>query len=945
MTGQKLGPYVVLAKLGEGGMGEVYKARDTRLDRVVAVKVILGQAAGRPEFRERFEREARAISALDHPHICTLYDVGHDRLTDASGAAHDVDFLVMQFLEGETLADRLSRAARPSSDPSLASSKPPSGNASELRTLSSITTASRGPIAIDTALRYAREIALALDAAHRRGIVHRDLKPGNVMLTKSGIKLLDFGLAKLSAPPVSGFDGDNTRTSLGVPLTGQGAILGTLHYMSPEQVENREVDARSDIFAFGAVLFEMLAGRRPFESPSQAGVIAAIIGGDAPVLDEPADTKTRLPVVARRALDRLLHRCFAKDPDDRWQSAADLADELAWINEERLRAAEPDPPSPAGSAAPPSRTRERIWMSASLVAFAAAGIVLWRYPTPAPDPAPVQFTMAPPDGVRLAGGPGLIEVSPDGQQIAFVTSTDGSNIGSLWIRPLASLAATRVASAEAAWHPVWSPDGRSIAFVGSTTSSSPGLKRVDLAGGQAITLSNWAQERPAWSSRGIILYTGEDGRLYKVAEDGGPSTAVTELDKALGETQHVWPEFLPDGRRFIYLARSTDRSKSALYLASVDELSRAHLINVVSMVEYVPGYLIHHIDGTIMALPFDEVSGRITGQPKPVVEDVQFNAGNGRAAFSVSPTGVLAYRSGTSVGRVQQYVWFDQSGKRLRAVGRPGRYTGGSLSRDGRRLVASESTTTGGFDLVMIDLERDISTPFTSTPSDENAPIWTPDNQSVIFRTNAKGSTDLAIKAAGGATAERILLETQTFESPLDVSDDGATLLYIAGAGPNSRLWGLPLNGDGKPFQIFPNGTDEQRNAAFSPDGKWIAYESGPGGNVNVYVQPFPATGVREQISTTTGLRPQWTSDGRRIVYVTQDRTFMSVDVTTSGGQIKPSRPRELFKQPGGLGFEMDAKGERFLLLVEPGTDTAAGAPVDQPLTVVVNLLSTLKKR
>jgi serine/threonine protein kinase/Tol biopolymer transport system component len=950
MIGKRLGPYEVLAKLGEGGMGEVYKARDTRLDRIVAVKVIIGQAAARPEFRERFEREARAISALDHPHICTLHDVGHDRVTDAGGTAHDVDFLVMQFLEGETLADRLARSSRPTSDPSVTSTKPPSGDASAIVTMSSISTSSRGPLAIDGALRYAREIALALDAAHRRGIVHRDLKPGNVMITKTGTKLLDFGLAKLATPPVAGFEDDHTRAA---PLTGQGAILGTLHYMSPEQLENRDVDSRSDIFAFGAVLYEMVAGRRPFDSPSHAGVIAEILGGDPPTLGELADTKTRLPIVARRALDRLLQKCLAKDPDDRWQSAADLADELAWINEERLRAAEAEAPTPVSAAAPvsvapPSRTRERMWMAATLLALLAAGVTIWLYPPPPPDPSPVSFTMTPPDGTLLASGPGFVEVSPDGQQIAFVTSSDGSNVGSLWIRSLGSMIATRIPSGETAWHPVWSPNGKSIAFTGSVAGGVAGLKRIDLSGGPALTLATLASERPAWGSQGIVLFTGEDGRLYKVADTGGAATAVTALDTARQELQHAWPEFLPDGRRFVYLARSSDRSKSALYLASLDSPSRSHIANAISMVEHVPGYLVYQSEGTIMALPFDDANGHPTGEPMPLVENVQYNETNGRAAFSLSETGLLAYRSGgTAMGQTAQFTWFDRTGKRLGTTGKPARYVDAALSPDGRRLVASERSQTGGaLDLVMMDVERDVTTRFTSNEGDERSPVWTADSQSVIFQANEKGPSDLSIKAAGGATAERVLFGSLATETPVHISKDGATLLYEVGNGPSARLWSLALAGEGKPFQVFPDATDAQRSGKFSPDGKWIAYVSGPPRRANVYVQPFPPTGVREQVSTTTGNDPHWTAEGRQIVFVTSEGGLMSVDVTMAGGQVHAGRPQALFSQniSGASQFEMDAKGERFLLLIDPRPEGAV-APPPEPLTVVVNWLATLKKR
>jgi len=943
-SGTRLGPYEIIAPIGAGGMGAVYKARDTRLERLVAVKVILAAEAGDPEFRERFDREARAVSALDHPHICTLHDVGHERVA----AGHTVDFIVMQFLEGETLADRLARSSRPPSDAAGAAEKPPSGEAAALSRLPALSTVSRGPIPLDVVFRFAREIALALDAAHRRGIVHRDLKPGNVMITKTGTKLLDFGLAKIATPAVAGFDSMDSRTSLGPPaaLTGQGAIVGTLQYMSPEQLEGRAVDSRSDIFAFGAVLFEMLSGRRAFDSPSHAGVIAAIVGADPPVLGDLADTKTRLPVMARRTLERLLQKCFAKDPDDRWQSAADLADELSWINEERLRTPEPDAASSTALPAPhpASRARERLWMAtAGLATATAVALGVWLYPHAAPLPGPVTFTVEPPAGTSLAYGPGLVEVSPDGQHVAFVTAEPGSNAnGKLWIRALGALEATLLAGAGAAWQPVWSPNGKSIVFTGSGASS---LKRVELAGGRAITLAEAARERPAWSPEGVIVYTGEDSRLYRVADTGGSPSPVSELDTDRGEDLHAWPEFLSDGRRFLYLARSADRSKSAIYLASIDAPGRTHLLNAVSMVEYVPGYLVYQIDGTIVAHAFDETAGRLSGDPMPMVENVQFNDRNGRAAFSVSQTGVLTYRDGRVQDLPVSLAWFDVTGQLQNVVGPPARYGKAVLSPDGRRLVASVSNDRAeSTDLTMIDVERGVSSRFTTDPADDSMPVWSPDNQSVVFRSNRKGAFDLYIKAAGGAVPERVLLESDLRKTPSDFSPDGKLLLFSNGTGGAERLWALPMSGDPKPFQVFPGSPEDQFDARFSPDGKWIAYVSGPPSRENVFVEPFPATGARERISTTTGANPHWSADGRRLYFNTRDGRFLVADVSVSAGAFRVSLPRELFTQrtSGSSFFNMDPAGPRFLLAVDSQATITREAPT--PLTVVVNWLSMFRK-
>ena len=931
-AGTRLGPYEVLHAIGAGGMGEVYKARDTRLDRVVAIKVIQTHVAASPEFRERFDREARAISALDHPHICMLYDVGHES---------DAAFLVMQFLEGETLADRLARAGKPRSDPG----RPPSSASGTLTT----TTISKGAIPLETTLKYAAEIAHALDAAHRRGIVHRDLKPGNVMITKAGTKLLDFGLAKLAAEEVGvvGAGDGATRTS---PLTGQGAILGTLSYMSPEQLEGRAVDARSDIFSFGSVLYEMLTSRRAFDADSQAGTIAAIIGADPPALGDLADLRTTLPVVAHRALDRLLRRCLAKHPDDRWHSAADLADELSWINEERLRGVtEPARASTQGPVAA-SRGRERIWMAVAGVAVAAlaAGAVWWS-PRPVPNPTPVAFTVAAPPSDALSTGPGLLAVSPDGQRLAFTTGSGDSL--KLWIRAIGATEPRQLDRTSGAWHPFWSPDGRSVAYAGSGGAAP--LRRIDIDGGAPLTLAPEANGRGTWGSAGVIVFGGPDGRLYRVADTGGAPAVAVEPDTTRQETTLTWPHFLPDGRRFLFLARSTDRTKSAIFLASLDAPGRTHVVDAFSSVEYADGFLLYQREGTLMAQPFDQSTGRVTGEAIPTIEHLRYNTGNGRAAFSVSPSGVLAYCLGGDTGQTtaRTITWFDRAGTALGRVGGPGPYGSALLSPDGRQLVVVDEgrQETPARALWLVDVERGVPTRFTVGTNEEMNPVWTPDGSSIVFRAvRSDGRTGIYRRGAGGgATSDELLLADES-SNPTGFSPGGKLLLLARGSFPKQQVWSMPASG-GDAAAVFPGSTTNDAGARFSPDGKWIAYtsiENAQFGDGQIYIQPFPADGRRIRISTTNGYDGRWTADQRQIVYRTFDGGVEAVDLTPENGTLRPSTPKRLFAQRRigsfSWSFDMTPRADRFLLVVPPERSLDDG---NVPITVIVNWTSTLPKK
>jgi Tol biopolymer transport system component len=891
LTGRQLGPYRIESLIGSGGMGEVYAAQDTRLDRRVAVKVLPPHFADRPESRQRFEREAKAIGALSHPHICALYDVGTDEGTS---------FLVMELLEGETLDQRLLR----------------------------------GPLPLAEAVQDAIEIAEALDEAHRRGIVHRDLKPANVMLTRAGAKLLDFGVAKW----------ETEEHDLGVDgLTREGTILGTLPYMAPEQLEGKRPDARTDLFAFGAILYEMVTGRRAFTGGSRASVIAAVLTADAPPL-------TGLEPPVPPALQRLITTCLAKDPGARVQTARQAIDDLKAIATGTTMAARES----QEESRPHQWRRARVaWVaggvSVGIVTLFAVifGVGPFRRSINR-EPPPVYFVVGPPENATFSvRSQSFLAVSPDGRFLAFTASASQGRLA-LWVRAFDTLIARQLPGDEAsAGQPFWSPDGRYIAYTAPGGKLGFVLKKIDVSGGMPQPLAEVSiLETGTWSANGVILFRpnddeSKDGGLYSVSAAGGPLTHVTTLDASRGELAHKWPQFLPDGRHFLYLVVSSQpQNDGIVYIGSLDTPERIRLFASDSNVDYADGHLLFMRGNTLLAQPFDADTLRVSGDAAAIAEQVERNPGSRRGAFSVSTTGraVLAYRSLSE----NQLVWYDRNGKRLDAIGPKGYYSNPALSPDEQTLaVMRRDVATSASDIYVIDVARGTASRITFEGSPVDSPLWSPDGTQILFTSHRYGvdSPDrwsIRQKAATGAgTEETLLTELLPGTVLLGWSRDGRVLEYGTGTGKNAHLELLPRFGD-RTSVPFPKTPFAESQGSPSPDGQWMAYTSDETGRNEVYVRRFPSGESKVRVSIDGGAEPTWRKDGRELFFLGVDRALMAVPIAI-GPALTPGPPVRLFDTSmSNLRYQVRnqycvaSNGQRFLV-TQP---VAAASPT---ITVVLN--------
>jgi Tol biopolymer transport system component/tRNA A-37 threonylcarbamoyl transferase component Bud32 len=865
-TGAKLGPYEIVSRIGKGGMGEVWKARDPRLNRDVAIKISAQQ------FTDRFEREARAIAALNHPNICTLYDVGPN-------------YLVMELVEGPTLAERIAQ----------------------------------GPIPLEEALAIAKQIADALEAAHDKAIVHRDLKPGNVKIKPDRqVKVLDFGLAK------SGEIAELTSDSPTM-LTVAGMILGTAAYMAPEQARGEVVDKRADIWAFGVVFYEMLAGKRLFDGKTVSDTLASVL------MREP--DWERIPAKVKR----LLRACLQKDARNRLQAIGDSR----LLLEEEGPATEAAPPVAA-----PSKKLRLYQSAAALLAIVALGLTGWLFWLKAEPPARItRFQVPLPENTTFNT---YLSLSPDGRKLVFTAT---GTPGGLWIRDLEALEWRHLAGTEGAQSPFWSPDSR---FLGFGVQNQ--LKKIEVSGGPAQTLcANPAgiMGTGAWNRDGVIVFGGRGaGPLWKISQAGGVPTALTTIDSPRGETFHALPTFMPDGKHFIYL-RSGRPEVAGIYAGSVDakpeQQSRERILAVRLAASYVNGSLFFMRENTLMAQPFDTGRLQLRGDPVPVAEGLAIIGSTG--VFSVSPGGALAYRTGDQ-GANYQLTWFDRQGKILSTFGQPGPDQSIVLSPDGTRGAVRDAPGGTAGDLWTLDFARGVRTRFTFRQSFGSWGVWSPDGSRIAFPAGNLLETVYEKAASGAGDEKELLKEPGKIHVPTSWSRDGRFLLFHINAVPKTGqdLWVLPLEGNRKPALLLDTEFNE-RNAAFSPDMRWVAYASNESGRFEVYVRPFVASGPsgapalgegKWQVSKDGGDRPKWSADGKQIFFEAPPNgtAKMAVDVKANGAAFEAAIPQRLFLSLADGGWDVTADGKRFLLAAPQGGQTA-----QVPITVVLNWPALLQKK
>jgi eukaryotic-like serine/threonine-protein kinase len=888
-TGTKLGPYEIQSALGAGGMGEVYRARDTRLERSVAIKVLPPELSANVDRKQRFEREARTISSLNHPNICALYDVG---------SQDGLEFLVLEYVEGETLEKRLAS----------------------------------GPLPTEILLRHGLEIADALEKAHRTGVIHRDLKPANIMLTKSGAKLLDFGLAKWSTAGASEEETLKTLTAGATRLTEQGTLLGTIQYMAPEQLEGKEADARTDLFAFGEVLYEMATARSAFAGKTKASLIASILSA------EPTPISALQPMTPP-ALERLVRGCLAKDPEERWQTAHDVKLQLRAIAEGGSLSGLPAPVSAR------KRIRERLAWSAGALMTLLALVFAFGYFERAPSPPRAIRAYIKPaanSNFHLTGGQASgFALSPDGLRVAYVASTpEGKPL--LWVRSLDSLQAQPLGGSENAAFPFWSPDSRFIGFFADGK-----LKKIEASGGPPLALCDAPVPRGGtWSRDGVIVFAPTiNAPLHKVSASGGEATPITTLDSSKNETTHRWPYFLPDGRHFLYLAGTPftpkESASNAIMAGSLDSKENKLLLHVHPSAIYASGHILFLRQNTLMAQPFDPKRLELTGEAFPIGDTVLEDSTNLRGVFSASENGRLAYLDGSS-GGARQLIWLDRNGKKVGEVPGADSYNFPSISPDGKRIAYTLESS--GWDVWSYDVARGVKTRLTfgSASSQANlSEVWSPDGRWIAYTCNHLGKFALCRKPSDGSGIEETLLEGENQLRYLnDWSADGKFLTYREALHGVLAVWMFPMSGERKPFP-FRQSQFAQLNARFSPDSRWVAYCSNESGEFKVYVEPFPGPGGKWQVSAGSGCNPRWRRDGKELFYLSFDNKVMAADVRASGPSFEVGALHTLFETrplSGILGnFDAAADGQRFIVVEELGQPTVA-------ITLVVNWTSDLKK-
>ena len=899
--GTKLGRYEIRSLLGAGGMGEVYRARDPKINRDVAVKVLPPDFASNGERVERLEREAQAAGSLNHPNILGIYDID----------SHDgTYFVVSELLEGEELRDRLSE----------------------------------GPIPIRKTIDYAQQIVSGLAAAHERGIVHRDLKPENLFITKDDrVKILDFGLAKLREAPT---DLHGSEDATKKALTDPGVVMGTVGYMSPEQVRGRTADQRSDIFSFGVILYEMLTGRRAFGGDSVVETMHSILKDDVPEFE---DSGVRVPP----AVEKLMRRCLEKNPEHRFHSAHDLGFALDAVA---------SPTSSSGSGLTTAartigdgRTPSRAdwlgraaWLIAALLLVFALVLLGALYSRrEEPKRQAMRFVITPPDKNTFSEG---LALSPDGNLVAFA-ARDSAGLTSLWVRPLASVEARQLPGTENAAFPFWSPDSRTIGFFATGK-----LRKVDAAGGPPQSLADAAGDPRggAWMPDGTIIFAPNTlSPLMRVAAAGGAASEITKINTEVGQTSHRWPVVLPDGRHFLYFGRGGSVEKQGIYAASLDDPEPTFLVATSVMGTYADvdgvGHLLFIREGTLMAQKFDAAKLQLSGEALPLLQGILTFPGEvgptAYSAFSVS-AGNMLYRTGDQ--QTTRLTWHDRAGKALEAINEPGGYHEPVLSKDGTKVLFGRNDGGGPQDVFLQDLSRGNSTRLTFDPATDSTALLSPDETQVVFFSNRSAKQGIYRKASNGAGSDEPIWVDPLGAYPNSWSRDGKYVICDKNGGAATKvdLWVLPLTPGEQPFSYLAT-PFEEAHAQFSPDGRWVAYTSNESGRSEVYVQSFPIGGGKWQISTAGGDQPQWRSDGKELYYAAPDNSLMAVSVAGSGATMDVGKPMLLFRalMPTGSGITDDRNnyvpapdGQKFLI------STLADSTNTQPLILVLNWGSEVRK-